>query len=78
MLFYVMSEGSCYHNWITEHELLNHYTAFELNSVLHNIGLYDLAIEVRSPAEAKGFPVAPVSRPAMGLLSNGYRGLSQG
>jgi hypothetical protein len=29
-------------------------------------GLYDRAIQVRSPAEAKDFPLASVSRPALG------------
>jgi hypothetical protein len=36
-------------------------------SIVSSYGLDDRAIEVRSPAEAKGFfPVASVSRPALG------------
>jgi hypothetical protein len=46
-------------------------------SVVSVYGLDDRTIEVRSPAEAKGFfPVGPVSRLALGppsLLYNGYR-----
>jgi hypothetical protein len=35
-------------------------------SIVSGYGLDDRAIEVRSPARAKNFPVASVSRPALG------------
>jgi hypothetical protein len=35
-------------------------------SIVSGYGLEDRAIEVGSPAEAKGFPVASVTRPALG------------
>jgi hypothetical protein len=35
-------------------------------SVVSDYGLDDRAIEIRSPAEAKDFPLASVSRPALG------------
>jgi hypothetical protein len=35
-------------------------------SIVSGYGLVDQAIEVRSPAEAKGFPLASVFRPALG------------
>jgi hypothetical protein len=37
-------------------------------STVSGYGLDDRTIEVRSPAEAKGFPVTSVSRPALGPI----------
>jgi hypothetical protein len=57
---------------------LLHKGAGVVESVVYDYGLDDGAIEVRCPAEAKGFfPLASVSRSGLGpprLLSNWYRG----